>query len=119
MPDLQLSRSAPTPISGFRARLRSDAARRPSFQQTFPAQYLDDVSYYHGGDRDSKHQGHDIETDDSDELEQETNQDYDQVARRDEDEAPEVRVGIRDTRDLEANSEIKSTTRSIKDPNLV
>ena len=47
------------------------------------------------------------------------NDDYDEAAREGKDEVAEVRMGIPDTRDLEANLEKKQTTRSIKDPNLV
>ena len=122
MTDLSPNHSAPTPGQGCEAQLQrrtSIPARRPDTQHVFSAQHLDDVSHYHGGDQDSNYQDNDIETDYSDEHEQGTNEDYDEAARKGEDEVPEVRMGIRDARDLEANLEKKPTTRSIKDPNLV
>ena len=122
MTGLSPSHSATTPSQGFEAQLQretSNTARRPDIQRVFSAQHLDDVSHYHGGDHDSNYQHSDIETEYSDEHEQVTNEDYDEAARKGEDEVPEVRMGVRDTRDLEANLEKKPTTRSIKDPNLV
>ena len=122
MTNLSPSHSAPTPISGFEAQLQPDSpdrARRPNIQHVFSAQHLDDVSHYHGGDHHSDYQDIDIQTEYSDEHEQATSEDYDEAARKGEDEEPEVRMGIRDVRDLEANLEKKPTTRSIKDPNLV
>lgn len=110
------------PSQGFEAQLQrghSNPTRRPDIQHVLSAQHLDDVSHYHGGDHDSKYQDNDIETEYSDEHEQVTNEDYDEAARKGEDEVPEVRMGIRDAKDLEANLEKKPTTRSIKDPNLV
>ena len=90
-------------------------ANRPSIQHVFSAQHLDDISHYHGGEHDSKHQDQDNETEYSDELEHD-NEDFDEAARKGEDEVPQLRL---DARDLEANLEKKPTTRSIKDPNLV
>ena len=122
MTDLSPSHSAPTPTQGFEAqrqRSSSNTARRPDIQHIYSAQHLDDVSHYHGGDHDPNCQDNDIETEYSDEHEQVTDEDYDEAARKGEDEVPEVRLGIRDARDLEANLEKKPTTRSIKDPNLV
>ena len=122
MTHLSPSHSAPTPSQGFEAQLQrgdSNPARRPEIQHVFSAQHLDDISNYYGGDHDSKYQDDDIETEYSDEHEQVTDEDYDEAARKGEDEVPEVRMGIRDARDLEANLEKKPTTRSIKDPNLV
>ena len=55
----------------------------------------------------------------SDDLEQSRHRDYDQPTREGQDEVPEVRLGVLDTRDLEANPEKKQTPGSIKDPNLV
>ena len=122
MPELQPSHSAPTPSSGPRARLprrQSDSASSLHLQPVFSAQHLDDVSDYHDGDHQSKHHDADNDTDYSSELEHVRNDDYDEAARKGKDEVAEVRMGILDTRDLEANLEKKQTTRSIKDPNLV
>ncbi|CAF9903865.1 MAG: hypothetical protein ALECFALPRED_003017 [Alectoria fallacina] len=122
MPELQPSHSAPTPSSGPRARLprrQSDSASSLHLQPVFSAQHLDDVSDYHDGDHQSKHHDADNDTDYSSELEHVRNDDYDEAAREGKDEVAEVRMGILDTRDLEANLEKKQTTRSIKDPNLV
>ena len=122
MTDLSPSHSAPAPNQGFEAQLQrstSNTARRPDIQRIYSAQHLDDVSHYHGGDHDSNCHDNDIETVYSDEHDQVAEEDYDEAARKGEDEVPEVRMGIRDVRDLEANLEKKPTTRSIKDPNLV
>ena len=123
MPQLESSRSAPTPSSGPPTRLtrsRSNAASRPRPERFFSAQHLDDVSIYHGHDHDSNyHDDEDNESGYTDELEQVRNQDYDEALRKGEDEVPEVRMGVSDTRYLEANLEKKQSKRSIKDPNLV
>ena len=115
MPELEPSRSAPTPSSAPRVHLSPGR----HLQRVFSAQHLDDISNYHDGDHDSKEQDGNIETEYSDELEQVRNEDDDEAARKGEDEVPEVRMGVLDTRDLEANLEKKKSTRSIKDPNLV
>ena len=115
MPELEPSRSAPAPSSAPRVQLPPDR----HLQRVFSAQHLDDISNYHDGDHHSKEHDGDIETQYSDELEQVRNEDYDEAARKGEDEVPEVRMGVPDTRDLEANLEKKKSTRSIKDPNLV
>lgn len=119
MPDLHPSPSASTPNSRPGARLQPDTASRPHLSHVFSAQHLDDVSHYHGGDHDSIYQDHDNETEYSDELEQVRNEDYDEAARKGQDEVPGLHMGVLDTRDLEANLEKKPTSRSIKDPNLV
>lgn len=122
MPELESSHSAPTPSSGTRAQLtrgRSNTASRPRPQHVFSAQHLDDVSNYHAGDHDPEYQHDDNETEYSDELEQVRNEDYGEAASEGKEEVPEVRMGVLDMRDLEANLEKKETTRSIKDPNLV
>lgn len=122
MPDLKPSPSESTPSSTPRAQLRrgrSNTTSRPDLQRVFSAQHLDDVSNYHGGDHESKYRDGDDETEYSDELEQVRNEDYDEAARNGEAEVSEVRMGVPDVRDLEANLEKKQTTRSIKDPNLV
>lgn len=122
MPELEPSRSAPTPSSGPRAqsrRGRSNTANRPHLQHVFSAQHLDDVSNYHGGDHDTEYQDDDNETEYSDELGQVRNEDYDEAASEGKEEVPEVRMGVLDRQDLEANLEKKQTSRSIKDPNLV
>ena len=122
MPDSHPSPSAPTPNSRPGARLQpgtSDTASRPHLSHVFSAQHLDDVSHYHGGDHDSIYQDHDNETEYSDELEQVKNEDYDEAAKKGQDEVPGLHMGVLDTRDLEANLEKKPTSRSIKDPNLV
>lgn len=124
MPDLKPSPSESTPSSTPRAQLRrgrSNTTSRPdlTLQRVFSAQHLDDVSNYHGGDHESKYRDGEDETEYSDELEQVRNEDYDEAARNGEAEVSEVRMGVPDVRDLEANLEKKQTTRSIKDPNLV
>lgn len=116
MPGLQPSRSAPTPRSRSVAPLqyeRSSIAESPNIQRVFSAQHLDDVSHYHGGDHD------DNETEYFNEREHVRNEDYDEAARKGEDEVSEVRKGGLDARDLEGNLEKNQTTISIKDPNLV
>lgn len=126
MPKLSTSRSAPTASSGagigigprFPASL-SNTVNRPHLLHVYSAQHLDDVSNYHGGDRESKYPDEDDGTQYSDELEQARGEDYDEAFKRGEDEVPEVRMGVLDTRDLEANLEKKQSTKSIKDPNLV
>lgn len=122
MPELDSSRSAPTPSSGLATRLtrsRTSDASRPRLERFFSAQHLDDVSIYHGGDHDSIYHNDDNGSEYVDELEQVRNQGYDEALKKGEDEVPEVRMGISDTRDLEANLEKKQSKRSIKDPNLV
>ena len=121
-PESERRRSAPTPSSGTRAQPasgRSNTANRPPLQHVFSAQHLDDVSNYHAGDHDPEYQDDDNETECSDELEQVRNEDYREAASEGKEEVPEVRMGVLDVRDLEANLEKKQTTRSIKDPNLV
>ena len=122
MPELRPSRSAPTPISAPGTqftRSRSKTASRPHVERFFSARHLDDVSIYHGGDHGSDYHDDDNETESIDELEQVRSQDYDEAAKTGEDEVPEVRMGISDTRDLESNLEKRRSRRSIKDPNLV
>lgn len=122
MPELKPSNSPSIPSSGPGAQLPrglSDTASRPNIPHVFSAQHLDDVSNYHGGDFEAEHQDEDIETEYSDELEQVRDEDYDEAAREGKEEVPEVRMGVLDVRDLEANLEKKQSTRSIKDPNLV
>lgn len=115
MLNLKPSHSAPTPISAG----RSETATRSDLEHVFSAQHLDDVADYHGGDHDSRYQSQDSETEYADDLEQVRNQDYADASRKGKDEVPELRMGVADTRDLEANLEKKQTARSIKDPNLV
>lgn len=79
----------------------------------FSAQHLDDVSIYHGGDHESQ------QTDDSDTLEKLRQEDDDEARRHGDEEVEEVRMGVRDTRDLDATLEKKQSTRSVKDPDLV
>lgn len=117
MPDLEPSRSAPAttrtePTRAPIGRARSSTAVS-RLTRLFSAQHLDDVSNYHGGDHESQ------QTDDSDTLEQLRQEDYDEAQRHGHKEVEEVRMGIRDTRDLEANLEKMPSTSSIKDPNLV
>ena len=126
MPDLGPIRSAPTPVSKPSAqprRARSYKARATPLQRVFSAQHLDDVSNYHHGDHDAPHNDRDNDNQSSDESEKIRNEDDDDAAEEGEDEVPESRMGVPDTRDLEANLEKKqskkSSKRSIKDPNLV
>lgn len=122
MPELEPSRSAPNPSSAPGTQLtqsRSNTASRPHLERFLSAQHLDDVSIYHGGDHESNDHDDDNETESIDELEQVRSQDYDEASRKGEDEVPEVRMGVADTRDLEANLEKILSRRSIKDPNLV
>lgn len=122
MPELEPSRSAPTPSLGPGTpltRSRSNTASRPHPERFFPAQHLDDVSIYHGGDHESNYHDDANETEYTDDLEQASNQDHDEASKKGEDEVPEIRIGISDTRDLETNLEKKRSRRLIKDPNLV
>ena len=122
MPILTPSRSAPIPSSPPRPQLprgRSNTASRHHIHRIFSAQHLDDTSNYHDGDHDSNYHEKDNETESLDELEQVRDEDYDEAERNGEDEVSEVRMGILDTKDLEANLEKRQTTRSVKDPNLV
>ena len=122
MPESGPSRSAPNPTSAPGTELtrsRSNNASQPHLERLYSAQHLDDVSIYHSGDHESNYDDDDNETKDIDELEQVRNQDYDEASEKGEDEVPEVRMGISDTRDLEPNLEKKQSRRSIKDPNLV
>ena len=126
MPDLGPIRSAPTPVSKPSAQPRragSYKARAPPLQRVFSAQHLDDVSNYHHGDHDAPHNDRDDDNQSSDESEKIRKEDDDDAAEEGEDEVPESRMGVPDTRDLEANLEKKqskkSSKRSIKDPNLV
>lgn len=113
MPQLKLSRSAPTPSSGSRAELPLP------LQRVFSAQHLDDASEYHSGDHKSKGQDEDSQTEDSDDLEQVRNNDHEEEPREGKEEAPGLRIGVVDRQDLEANLEKTRSTRSVKDPNLV
>ena len=126
MPDLGPIRSAPTPASRPSAQPRrtgSYNARAAPLQRVFSAQHLDDVSNYHHGDHDAPHNDRDDDTESSDESEKIRDEDNDNAAEEGQDEVPESRMGVPDTRDLEANLEKKqskrSSKRSIKDPNLV
>ena len=116
MPELKPSSSA----SSSSSRPRAQLSRRPSnLQCVFSAQHLDDASNYHGGDHDSKTWDEDDESEYPDDLERMRKSDDDEAAREGKEEAPEVRVGVLDRQDIEANLEKKQSTRSIKDPNLV
>ncbi|KAK4693464.1 hypothetical protein P7C71_g3938, partial [Lecanoromycetidae sp. Uapishka_2] len=122
MSKLEPIRSAPAPGTTLSRpqsnRSRSNTANSyPRLSRVFSAQHLDDVSTYHGGDHDAYIPDYDDEeTDTSEEL---TKEHDEEAMSRGEDEVDQVRMGIRDTRDLSPNLEKKQTTRSIKDPNLV
>ena len=122
MPNLEPSRSAPnpSPISRpHRSRPRSNSANYPRLHHVFSAQHLDDASTYHGGDHDSQHRDADAGTLDStasDEVKKKDDIDAEKVG---EEEVQAVRMGIRNTRDLEANLEKKRSARSVKAANLV
>ena len=88
----------------------------PHFSRVFSAQHFDDASNYHGGDLDPYTPNYDNETETSEELRKERDE---EAIERGEVEVDEVRMGIRDTRDLGSSLEKKQTTRSFKDPNLV
>lgn len=121
MPTLEHSHSAPItqPSRPLAGRDRSNTASHPRLSRVFSARHLDDTSNYQGGDLDSHYQDDDDETSDADNLEKLRQEDYDEAERHGEGEVREVRDGVLDTRDLEANLEKKTTTRSVKDPNLV
>ena len=126
MPELGPIRSAPTPISKPSPQPRRSSSYKATaapLQRVFSAQHLDDVSHYHHGDHDAPHNDRDNDTESSDESEKIREEDNDDAAEEGEDEVPESRMGVPDTRDLEANLEKKqskrSSKRSRKDPNLV
>ena len=126
MPDLGPIRSAPTPISKPSAQPHRTGSHKVSaapLQRVFSAQHLDDISDYHHGDHDAPHNDRENDTESSDESEKIRDEDNDDAAEDGEDEVPESRMGVPDTRDLEANLEKKqskkSSKRSLKDPNLV
>ena len=123
MPDLTPSRSAPTattePIKTGTSRTRSNTGDRPRLSRVFSAGYLDDVSNYHDGEHESKYHDEGIESGESDSLEKVEQEDDAEARDNGIEQVPEVRMGIRDTRDLEANLEKKETTKPTKDPNLV
>jgi len=123
MPDLKPSRSVPTtttaPIGINFHRTHTNTSNPPHPSPVFSTQHLDDMSVYNGGDHDSQcHEAEDAE--DSDTLEKMNKDDEDDARRHGQDAVPEVRMGVRDTRDLEANNlEKQESQKSIRDPNLV
>lgn len=121
MPILEAIHSAPAPGTAPSttqiSRSRSSIGNNyPYLSRVFSAQHLDDASSYHGGALDPYTPNYDDETDTSEGLRKERDE---EAIERGEVEVNEVRMGIRDTRDLGSNLEKKQTTRSIKDPNLV
>ena len=132
MPELKPSNSAPaerpppsTPSTPqiSRARTQRSTTSHPPLEHAFSFQHLDDVSNYYA-DRHDYAQS-DSESEDTDDLEKVRREDEEEAAERGEEEVAEVRMGVRDTHDLEANLEkTKSTksrrsSKSAKDPNLV
>ncbi|KAL2042953.1 hypothetical protein N7G274_004011 [Stereocaulon virgatum] len=126
MPDLEQSQSAPAgcspPNRPGSARPRASSVSRPRLEQVFSFQHLDDVSNYHADHHEHpKREEHNF-TDYSDDLEKLRSEDEEEAARHGETELAEVQMGVRDTRDLEANLEktqSSKTSKSGKDPNLV
>lgn len=121
MTDLRRSRSNTS--GGSRTRRPQLGRPRPSsphLHRFFSAQHLDDQSVYHAD--------HDIYSEDEssstgyDLSEQVTEKDDEETREHGRDEIDEERMGVRNTRDLEAGRpplEKRPTTRSVKDPNLV
>lgn len=118
---LEPSRSAPNTQSSTSpaGRARSSTADRPHQSRVFSAQHLDDVSNYHDGDHGSQHPDDGDETLDPNNIEMVTQNDHDEAKQIRDEEVPEPMNGIADGKDLEANLEKKTTSRSVKDPNLV
>lgn len=124
MPELTPSHSAPiTPTTPSRreiGRTQTSTSNPPRLSRVFSTQHLDDVSVYNGVDHDSQYHAEEDDSGDSDTLEKLRQEDDDEALGHGQDQVPEVQMGVRDTRDLEANKlEKKRSTRSIKDPNLV
>ena len=132
MPELRPSTSAPTerpppstPSTAKISRIRTQSSKttHPPLEHAFSFQHLDDVSNYHADRHDYPELNDDSE--DTDELEKVRREDEEEAALSGEEEVAEIRMGVRDTHDLEANLEkIKTTrsrrsSRSAKDPNLV
>ncbi|MCJ1274476.1 hypothetical protein MMC21_002272 [Puttea exsequens] len=85
----------------------------------YSAQHLDDVSNYHWGDQEAYYPEDDDASDESEEPEK-VRHEGDQNAREHGLEAVgEVRMGVRDERDIGVDLGKKQSTRSIKDPNLI
>lgn len=126
MPDLEQSQSAPAgcspPSSPGYGRPRALSASRPRLEHVFSFHHLDDVSNYHADHHEYPEREEHYSTDYSDDLEKLRSEDEEEAARHGETELAEVQMGVRDTRDLEANLEktkSSKTSNSVKDPNLV
>ena len=124
MPALEPSRSAPVTIAQsipiLSSLTRSHSSRPPKLSRVLAAQHLDDVSNYHSDDHGPQSYGEDTSTEGSDASEKVRQEDYEEARGRGQEQVPEVRMGVRDTGDLEANNlEKKQSTKSIQDPNLV
>lgn len=102
-----------------RPQLGKSRPSSPHLHRFFSAQHLDDQSVYHAE--------HDIQSEDEssstgDLSEQVTEKDDEEAREHGQDEVGEERMGVPNTRDLEAGRpplEKRPTSRSVKDPNLV
>lgn len=137
MPELEPIRTTasvhPRPSRAPSLRSLSSRSRAQSFRsqstrpngnlhRIFSGQHLDDVSVYHH-DYDHERDNDDQHTPSNDSSEETMEKQDDAEAREaGMEEVPEVRQGVKDSRDLEVGRptlEKKHTSRSIKDPNLV
>ena len=125
MPDLLPSASEPLPrpkpCKPPTLGPRAVSASQPDLGRIFSATYLDDVSTYHGGDHDVRHDPSD-DSDGSLYSEKAFQEDSENVRRAGLSEVEGVEMGVRTTRDLESGLEKKKSTKPVKpqrDPNLV
>ncbi|KAL2054076.1 hypothetical protein ABVK25_005615 [Lepraria finkii] len=123
MPELEQSYSAPAGRSPpSRSEISRRTASQPRLEHAFSFQHLDDVSNYHGDHHDYPQREEDDLTESSDDIEKVRSEDEEEEARRGDTEMAEVQMGMRDTRDLEANLEKTKSSKSsntARDPNLV
>lgn len=126
MTELEQSYSAPAgrspPSRSEISRPRAGTASQSRLEHAFSFQHLDDVSNYHSDHHDYPQREEDDSTESSDDIEKVRSEDEEEEARRGDTEVAKVQMGMRDTRDLEANLEKTKSSKSsntAKDPNLV
>ena len=119
MPNRRLSRSAPptnpaTSSPELEGTPTNTSTPPAPLSRLFSGQHLDDLSHYKDTEHDSRST---TEHEDEEANEKSLQKDDDQIPSE---AAPEVRMGVQNERDLEANAlEKKQSTKSVKDPNLV
>ena len=88
--------------------------------RVFSAQHFGAISNYNVGDLELQNQNEDESDEGSDTFDNVGHEAFEEVQIHGQEDVPEVRMGVRECRDLEANRlEKMQSTQSIKDPNLV